>query len=106
MCIGFVVFLDWVFGTIRALFIDENFLTKKALKLVWYLGAYSLIAFTVLTIELAHPSAFWLSEAIILPLMIFQLISAVKNAALCGIIKQETLLRILSNVDKYKEVDK
>jgi Bacteriophage holin family len=102
-CIWVVVLLDWGFGTTKAIFIEKNFETRKALKLVWYGSAYSCIAFTVLSIEDAHDSAFWLSEAIVFPLMFFQLLSALKNAALSGIIKQETMLKILSNIDKYKE---
>ena len=44
----------------------------------------------------------WLSEVIIVPFMILQLISALKNASMAGLIKIEELNKILDRIDKHK----
>ena len=44
----------------------------------------------------------WLSETIIAPFIIFQLISALKNASMSGLIKNELLNIILDKIDKHK----
>ena len=92
---------DWIFGVLRSLQ-DKQFETRKAMKIVWYLTGYWTILFIVLSIEKAHQAAFFLSEAIILPIIVFQLISLLKNASLLGVIPQGLLLTILQNIDSYK----
>ena len=96
-----VVVSDWVMGTILALK-NKVWLTRKAIKIVYYIFAYSTILFTVLAVEKAHPSAFFLSETIIMPILVFQIISTLKNASLIGFIPQGLLLNILNNIDSYK----
>jgi len=44
----------------------------------------------------------WLSEVTIVPFMILQLISALKNASMAGLIKMEELNKILDRIDKHK----
>ena len=46
----------------------------------------------------------WLSETIIAPFIIFQLISALKNASMAGFIKNELLNIILDKIDKHKGI--
>lgn len=77
--------------------------TRKALKIIYYLTGYWLIVFIVLSIEKAHQAAFFLSEAIVLPILIFQVISMLKNASLLGVLPKGLLLKILSNIDNYKD---
>ena len=102
IAIGVIVFVDFYFGVRRA--IKQNkFETNKALKIFWYLSSYCLIAGAVLTLRDAFASAFWIPEAIMVPLLFFQLVSALKNASLAGVIESETLDKILSRIDKYKE---
>lgn len=96
VCIG-----DWVFGVALSLS-QKKFETRKALKIVYYLTGYWLILFIVLAIEKAHPAAFFLSEAIIMPIIVFQLISLLKNASLLGVLPQGLLLQMLQNIDNYK----
>lgn len=96
-----VVVSDWVMGTILALK-NKVWHTRKAIKIVYYIFAYSTILFTVLAVEKAHPSAFFLSETIIMPILVFQIISTLKNASLIGFIPQGLLLNILNNIDSYK----
>jgi hypothetical protein len=42
----------------------------------------------------------------LMPLVIFQLISTVKNASMAGFIKGEILNQILDNIDKHKGLRK
>lgn len=97
-----VVLLDWLLGTILALK-NKCFETRKALKVVYYLPIYYTIAAVVLLIEKAHASAFWLSEAVIMPILIFQLISILKNASNLKVLPGKLLNTILNNIDAYKK---
>lgn len=101
--IFFVVVLDALFGIAKA-FKLGNFETKKTFKAIYMLvGFWGLLA-TVLTIEKGFPFASFLSEAILLPILLFQLISALKNMHLLGLIENSTLTKILQNIDKHKEL--
>lgn len=102
MAIAIVVFADWLFGTWRAVKFKE-FQTSKALKVVYYLFAYWTILFTVLSVEKGFPSAFWLTEAIIMPILVFQIISTIKNLILLDIITNSLAKEIFKNIDKHKE---
>ena len=44
----------------------------------------------------------WLSEVVVVPFMILQLISALKNASMAGLIKTEELNKILDRIDNHK----
>ena len=59
----------------------------------------------VLAIEKAFPSAFWLSEAIIMPILTFQIISMVKNLIILGVVNNSLAKQLFSNIDKYKEIN-
>lgn len=103
LAIFFVVLLDTTFGILKA-FKLRNFETKKTFKSVFMLvGFWGLLA-TVLIIEKGFPFASFLSEAIILPIILFQLISTLKNMQLLGLLNNTTLTKILENIDRHKEV--
>lgn len=102
IAIAVVVIIDWLFGVALS-FKNKVFETQKALKIIYYLGAYWLILFAVLSIEKGYPSAFWLSEAIIMPILTFQIISMVKNLILLNLITNSVAKEIFKNIDKYKE---
>jgi phage-related holin len=53
-------------------------------------------------IERGFKGTGWLSETIIVPFMIFELISALKNASMSGFIKNDQLNKILDLIDKHK----
>ena len=53
-------------------------------------------------VEKGFAGAGWLSEVIIVPFMLLQLISALKNASMAGLIKMEELNKILDRIDKHK----
>lgn len=96
-----VVFFDWLLGTAKAIK-NKQFETRKALKVCYYMPVYFTLATVVLLVEKAHPSAFWLSEAVIMPIIIFQIISILKNASELKLIPGKLLNTILKNIDEYK----
>ena len=53
-------------------------------------------------VEKGFAGTAWLSETIIVPFIILQLISALKNASMAGFIKAELLNEILDRIDKHK----
>lgn len=93
-----VVFLDTLFGVINALN-KGKYQKRKALKCVYYIMSYSVIITVVLMIEKAHPAAYYLSEATVLPILLFQFISALTNASLAKAIPQGLLLKILEKIN-------
>ena len=60
----------------------------------------------ILVIEKSIPGAGWLSETLLMPLVIFQLISVLKNASMAGFVKVEVLNQILDRIDKHKGIRK
>jgi phage-related holin len=54
-------------------------------------------------VEIGFPGTSWLSETIIMPFIIFQLVSALKNASSAGFIKYSVLNTILEKIDKHKD---
>ena len=102
LAILFVVLLDAFFGIAKA-FKLGNFETKKTFKAIYMLVGFWMLLATVLTIEKGFPFASFLSEAVLLPILLFQLISTLKNMQLVGLINNDVLTKILSNIDKHKE---
>lgn len=103
--IWIVVWADWIFGVWRAKR-NGNFETQKAFKVLYYCVAYTLMLQVVLAVEKGYPSASWMSEAIIMPVLTFQIISILKNMSLLRLIPQGLLLEILKKIDNYKEQGK
>lgn len=102
LAIAVVVIADWILGVALAVK-NHNFETQKALRVIYYLFAYWLILFAVLAIEKGYPSAFWMTEAIVMPILTFQVISMIKNLILLGIITNSLAKEIFKNIDRYKE---
>jgi phage-related holin len=96
-----VLWLDGVFG-IWAGVKREGFKTFKALKITKNTFIWLLILTVILMVEKGFTGTGWLSEVIIVPFMILQLISALKNASMAGLIKIEELNKILDRIDKHK----
>lgn len=99
----FVVVLDFIFGVLKSFKLD-NFETKKTFKAVYMLVAFWLLLAVVLTIEKGFPFASFLSEAVLLPIISFSLISALKNMQILGLIENSLLNEILSKIDKHKTI--
>jgi phage-related holin len=100
--IAWVVFVDFFAGVAVAIKMHK-FETHKAMKVIYYLAIYWALLAMVLQVEKGFPSAFWLSEAIIMPILVFQVISILKNLGLLGIIQNQLLTDILSKIDKHKD---
>ena len=96
-----VMLLDGFFGVIAGVK-REGFKTYRALRVLKNIFAWELILTVILSIELGFTGTWWLSETILAPFMIFQLISALKNASMAGFIKNELLNEILDRIDKHK----
>ena len=96
-----VMLLDGFFGIIAGIK-REGFKTYKALSVLKNIFAWELILTVILSIELGFKGTGWLSETILAPFLVFQLISALKNASMGGFIKNELLNEILDRIDKHK----
>ena len=96
-----VVFLDGFFGVIAGAR-REGFKTFKALSVIRTAAVWSMFLTVILLVEQGFKGTGWLSETILIPFVIFQLISALKNASMCGFIKADVLNQILDRIDNHK----
>lgn len=101
LAVGVVVFADGFFG-IWAGSKREGFQTNKALKVLKTFIFWVMMLACILAIEKGFTGTAWLSETIMAPFLVFQLVSILKNASLAGIIKNELLTQILDRLDKHK----
>lgn len=96
-----VILLDGIFGIINGVK-REGFKTYKALKIFKSLFTWIIFMACILVTEKAFPYVSWLSETFILPVIVFYLISTIKNASQSGFIKSEILKAIMEKVDQHK----
>ncbi len=101
LAVAAVLWLDGVFG-IWAGIKREGFKTYKALRITRNTAVWLAILTVILMVEKGFTGVGWLSEVTIVPFMILQLISALKNASMAGLIKVEELNKILDRIDKHK----
>ena len=98
-----VMFMDGFFGVIAGTK-REGFKTFRALSVLKNTFAWIAILTVILTVEKGFAGTAWLSEVIVVPFMVFQLISALKNASMAGFIKSNQLNKILDLIDKHKGI--
>jgi len=98
-----VMFLDGIFGIIAGCK-REGFQTRKAIKVLRNTVAWMVILTVILMVEQGFAGTAWLSEVIVVPFMVFQLISALKNASMSGFIQMSLLNQILDKIDKHKGI--
>ena len=96
-----VVMADGFFGVIAGVK-REGFQTFKALKVLRTLVTWIVLLTVLLMVEKGFKGTSWLSETVLVPFIIFQLISALKNASMAGFIQMEALNTILDKVDLHK----
>lgn len=96
-----VLFMDGFFGVIAGIK-REGFKTYKAVRILKNMFTWVSILTVTLMVEKGFHGTSWLSEVIITPFLIFQLISALKNASMAGFIKAKLLTDILDQIDKHK----
>ena len=99
------VLIDGFFGVWAGTKI-EGFQTKRAVKVLTTLFTWILFLTGILLIEKGFQGTSWLSETVCAPFILFQLMSAFKNAERAGLIKNELLTVLLDKIDKHKTVGK
>ncbi|QQO91760.1 holin [Flavobacterium phage vB_FspM_immuto_3-5A] len=101
LSVALVVFADGFFG-VWAGIKREGFQTRKALSVLRTFGFWVIMLSVILSIEKGFSGTSWLSETIMAPFLVFQLISILKNASMVGIVKNELVTQILDRLDKHK----
>ena len=101
LSVGLVVFADGFFG-VWAGIKREGFQTRKALSVLKTFGFWTIMLAAVLSIEKGFAGTSWLSETIMAPFLVFQLISILKNASMVGVVKNELATQILDKLDNHK----
>ena len=96
-----VVLLDGFFGIIAGIR-REGFKTFKALSVLRTVVVWWALLGVILTVEKSFQGTGWLSETIVVPFLLFQIISALKNASMAGFVKMDLLNKILDKIDKHK----
>lgn len=101
LAVSVVIFADGFFG-VWAGTKREGFKTFKALKVLKTFGFWIVMLGCILAIEKGFTGTLWLSETIMAPFLVFQLISVLKNASMVGIVKNELLAQLLDRLDLHK----
>jgi phage-related holin len=96
-----VVMVDGFFGVIAGTKRD-GFQTCKAIKVLRTLVTWVVLLTVLLMVEKGFKGTSWLSETVLVPFIVFQLMSALKNASMAGFIKMEALNSILDKFDNHK----
>ena len=105
LAIATLIFADGFFGVIAGIK-REGFKTYKAFKILRTLVFWSIILTVMLVIEKSIPGAGWLSEVVVVPLVVLQLISVLKNASMAGFVKMDAVNEILDRIDSHKGLRK
>ena len=101
LSVALVVFADGFFG-VWAGIKREGFQTRKALSVLKTFGFWVIMLSVILSIEKGFSGTSWISETIMAPFLVFQLISILKNASMVGVVKNELVTQILDRLDKHK----
>ena len=96
-----IVLLDGYFGMIAGIK-REGFKTYKAIKILRTAVTWVVILSVLLAVEKGFKGTDWISETVMVPFIVFQLMSALKNASMAGYIKHDVLNSILDKFDKHK----
>ena len=96
-----VVFIDGFFGIVAGVK-REGFQTRKAVRVLQRAIMWIVFLTVILMVEKGFTGTGWLSETIIVPFIVLQLLSALKNASMSGFIKAEELNKILDRIDNHK----
>jgi phage-related holin len=96
-----VIMVDGFFGVIAGIK-REGFQTRKAIKVLRTLVTWIVLLTVLLMVEKGFKGTGWLSETILVPFIVFQLMSALKNASMAGFIQMEALNSIMDKFDNHK----
>jgi phage-related holin len=100
-----VVFIDGFFGILAGIK-REGFQTRKAVRVLQRAVGWVVFLTVLLMVEKGFAGTAWLSETVIIPFIVLQIISALKNASMAGFIKAEELNKILDRIDNHKGLRK
>lgn len=103
LAVAVVIMTDGFFGIIAGIK-REGFKTFKAFKILKTLGVWWIILGTILAIEKGFIGAEWMSETIMIPFLLFEIISILKNASMAGFIKIDLVNVILDKIDNHKGI--
>lgn len=101
LSVSVVIFADGFFG-VWAGVKREGFQTRKAVSVLKTFGFWIIMLACILSIEKGFEGTAWLSETIMAPFLVFQLISILKNASMIGAVNNELLTQILDKLDNHK----
>ena len=96
-----VIFIDGFFGIVAGIK-REGFQTRKAVRVLKRAVTWVAILTVLLMVEKGFTGTAWLSEVVVIPFIVLQIISALKNASMAGFIKAEELNKILDRIDNHK----
>jgi phage-related holin len=96
-----VIMVDGFFGVIAGIK-REGFQTRKAIKVLRTLVTWIVLLTVLLMVEKGFKGTGWLSETILVPFIVFQMMSALKNASMAGFIHMEALNSIMDKFDNHK----
>jgi hypothetical protein len=96
-----VVLADGFFGIIGGIK-REGFKTYKSLKILKTLSFWVIILSLILSIEKGFKGTSWLSETLIVPFLVFQFTSVIKNASMAGFITNSLMNSLLDQIDRHK----
>jgi len=96
-----VIFIDGFFGIASGIK-REGFQTRKAVRVLKRAVTWIAILTVLLMVEKGFAGTAWLSEVVVIPFIVLQIISALKNASMAGFIKAEELNKILDRIDNHK----
>ena len=100
-----VVFIDGFFGIFAGIK-REGFQTRKAVRVLQRAVGWVAFLTVLLMVEKGFAGTAWISETVIVPFIVLQIISALKNASMAGFIKMEELNKILDRIDNHKGIRK
>jgi phage-related holin len=100
-----VIFIDGFFGILAGIK-REGFQTRRAVKVLQRAVTWIGFLTVILMVEKGFAGAAWMSETIVIPFIVLQLMSALKNASMAGFIKAELLNDLLDRIDKHKGIRK
>ena len=98
-----LVFMDGFFGILAGIK-REGFKTYKALRVLKTAVTWVVILSVLLMVEKGFEGTFWLSETVVVPFIVFEIISILKNAASVGLIQHSVLVEILKKIDQHKDL--
>jgi phage-related holin len=101
LAITAVILLDGFFGVCAGIK-REGFKTYKAIRVLKNIITWWVILTVILLVEMGIDGTDWLSETIMIPFVVFEIVSALKNASMAGFIKKQVLNDILDSIDKHK----